>query len=216
MTEQHWLACDISACLLTLFGSPLSPRKLRLALCSCLRSPAVWPLLASRSSRRAVEVGEAFADGAAGKQELRSALRCAYGASRQFPGGKLRAAAALTTYVCWQDGPLGRYGWLSFASLARWGELAVPADLVRDVHGYFSCKAAPSAAWLTPTVTALARAAYEERSLPAGTLDVLHLAVLADALEEAGCDDPAVVGHLRGPGPHVRGCHVLDALLGKD
>ena len=54
MTEQHWLACDISACLLTLFGSPLSPRKLRLALCSCLRSPAVWPLLASRSSRRAV------------------------------------------------------------------------------------------------------------------------------------------------------------------
>jgi hypothetical protein len=65
-------------------------------------------------------------------------------------------------------------------------------------------------------VTALARAAYEERSLPAGTLDALCLAALSDALEEAGCDDPAVLGHLRGPGPHVRGCHVLDALLGKD
>src|SRR5262249_19627484 len=125
------------------------------------------------------------------------------------------AAAALATYVCWQDGPLERYGRHTFVSMASWGGLAVPADLVRDVEGDLSRTVAASAAWLTPTVTALARAAYEERSLPAGTLDALLLAVLADALEEAGCADRAVLGHLRGPGPHVRGCHVLDALLGK-
>jgi hypothetical protein len=215
MTEQEWLARDTSAGMLTPFGCRLSPRKLRLALCSCLRSPAVWPLLESRSSRRAVEVGEAFADGAAGKHELRSAQRCAYGASRQFPSGKARAAAALATYVCWQDGPLRRHGRHTFVSMAKWAGLAVPVDLVHDVQGHPSRTAPSSAAWLTPTVTALAEAAYEERSLPAGTLDALSLAVLADALEEAGCDDPAVLGHLRGPGPHVRGCHVLDALLGK-
>jgi hypothetical protein len=39
--------------------------------------------------------------------------------------------------------------------------------------------------------------------------------VLADALEGAGCDNPDLLGHLRGPGPHVRGCWALDLLLGK-
>jgi hypothetical protein len=61
----------------------------------------------------------------------------------------------------------------------------------------------------------LARSAYEERTLPAGALDAGRLAVLADALEEAGCDDAEVLAHLRGPGPHVRGCFALDWVLGK-
>jgi hypothetical protein len=39
--------------------------------------------------------------------------------------------------------------------------------------------------------------------------------VLADALEEAGCGDEEILGHLRGPGPHVRACWVLDLLLGR-
>ena len=42
-----------------------------------------------------------------------------------------------------------------------------------------------------------------------------RLPILADALEEAGCTDAAILGHLRGPGPHVRGCWVIDLLLGK-
>ena len=50
--------------------------------------------------------------------------------------------------------------------------------------------------------------------MPAGTLDPKRLAVLADALEEPG-GDGELVAHLRGPGPHVRGCFVLDVLLGK-
>jgi hypothetical protein len=41
-------------------------------------------------------------------------------------------------------------------------------------------------------------------------------AILADALEEAGCTDAAILSHLRGPGPHVRGCWVVDLLLGKE
>jgi hypothetical protein len=61
----------------------------------------------------------------------------------------------------------------------------------------------------------LARSAYEQRELPAGTLDVARLGVLADALEEAGCADAGLLGHLRGPGPHVRGCWAVDLLLGK-
>ena len=49
---------------------------------------------------------------------------------------------------------------------------------------------------------------------PLGTLDPERLQVLADALEEAGYEE-GLVAHLRSPGPHVRGCYVLDALTGR-
>jgi hypothetical protein len=70
-------------------------------------------------------------------------------------------------------------------------------------------------AWQGGTVARLAEAAYDERQLPSGHLDPARLAVLADALEEAGCTDPDLLGHLRGPGPHVRGCWALDLLADK-
>jgi hypothetical protein len=70
-------------------------------------------------------------------------------------------------------------------------------------------------AWNQGTVRRLAEAAYQERRLPQGTLDPDRLAVLGDALEEAGCADADLLGHLRGPGPHVLGCWCVDALLGR-
>jgi hypothetical protein len=72
-----------------------------------------------------------------------------------------------------------------------------------------------SPGWRAPQVLALAQAAYEQRELPAGTLDLARLAILADALEEAGCDQADLLAHPRGPGPHVRGCWAVDLLLGK-
>jgi hypothetical protein len=50
---------------------------------------------------------------------------------------------------------------------------------------------------------------------PRSTRRFEDLPVLADLLEEAGCTDAALLGHLRGPGPHILGCHALDAVLGK-
>jgi hypothetical protein len=64
-------------------------------------------------------------------------------------------------------------------------------------------------------VVKLARAAYEARRLPAGTVDGARLAVLADALEEVGLTDAEVLTHLRSGGPHVRGCFAVDVLLGQ-
>jgi hypothetical protein len=69
--------------------------------------------------------------------------------------------------------------------------------------------------WNGFTVRRLAEDAYEERAMPAGTLDPDRLAVLADALEEAGAD-AELVAHLRGPGPHVRGCYLLGRILDKE
>jgi hypothetical protein len=69
--------------------------------------------------------------------------------------------------------------------------------------------------WRDNTVVRLAEAAYRERLLPSGLLDNARLAVLADAVEESGCADSAVPQHLRSGGEHVRGCFVIDLLLGK-
>ncbi len=69
--------------------------------------------------------------------------------------------------------------------------------------------------WEGGLVPRLAQAAYEERLLPSGTLDTARLAVLADALEEAGLADAELLSHLRSPALHVRGCHALDTILGK-
>jgi hypothetical protein len=59
------------------------------------------------------------------------------------------------------------------------------------------------------TVRKMAEAIYDDRAFD-------RLPILADALEEAGCTDRAVLDHCRGSGAHVRGCWVLDLLLGKE
>jgi hypothetical protein len=100
------------------------------------------------------------------------------------------------------------------ADAAR-AEQRVQCDLLRDITGPPRPLPSLLAALLNPTVLTIAQAAYDERILPSGELDRNRLAVLADALEEAGCTDPQVLGHLRGPGLHIRGCFLVDALLGK-
>jgi hypothetical protein len=56
----------------------------------------------------------------------------------------------------------------------------------------------------------------ENRRLPSGTLDSARLAVLADALLDAGCVEPRLLDHLRAGGEHVRGCFAIDLLLSKE
>jgi hypothetical protein len=95
-------------------------------------------------------------------------------------------------------------------------ERAAQAGLLRCLFGNPFRLVVLDAVWQTSTVVSLAQAAYEERILPSGHLDADRLAVLADALEDAGCSDAEILSHLRGPsGPHVRGCWALDILLDK-
>ena len=63
--------------------------------------------------------------------------------------------------------------------------------------------------WRTETAVALAAGIYDLRAFD-------RMPILADALEEAGCDHPDVLAHCRGPGPHARGCWVVDGMLGKE
>jgi hypothetical protein len=87
------------------------------------------------------------------------------------------------------------------------------AALIRDLFGSPFHPITIDAACRTPTVLSLAQAAYDERHLPSGELDPHRLAVLADALEEAGASGE-LVAHLRSPGSHVRGCWPVDLVLG--
>jgi hypothetical protein len=97
---------------------------------------------------------------------------------------------------------------------------AAHADWLRDIFtNPFGAmpRIVPSwLAWNDGIVQKLAHAIYEERALSGGTLDNSRLVVLADALDEAGCDQPDLLAHLRSPGPHVRGCWAIDLLLGKE
>jgi hypothetical protein len=102
---------------------------------------------------------------------------------------------------------------------AKQAEQEAQAILFRDIFGPVAFRHLPTIApeWLTwnsGLVRRLAEAVYEQRFLPVGTLDSDRLAVLADALEEAGCTEANLLDHLRGPGPHVRGCFVVDLVLG--
>jgi len=87
-------------------------------------------------------------------------------------------------------------------------EYAVQVVIIRDIIGDPFETHTLDPAWLTSTVVALARQMYESR-------DFETMPILADALEDAGCDDAEILNHCRGPGPHVRGCWVVDLILGK-
>ncbi len=104
------------------------------------------------------------------------------------------------------------YQWALLAAKHAASDIAsrekLQCKLVRCIFGNPFRPVAFDPNWLTSTVRGLASSAYDSREF--GTLPVL-----ADALQDAGCDDETVLGHLRGPGPHARGCWVLDAILGK-
>jgi hypothetical protein len=230
MTESEWNACtEPQKMLAFLRDSRASERRLRLFAVGCCRR--VWHLLGEERLRRAVEVAERDADGLAGRDDVVQAVRTARQVYQDW-GEAGRAAY----YAAWHSRGtvaerLGRVVWYATWAVAHQGtgagygdargkESAAVSVLARCIFGPLSFRPVPiDAAWLTwngGTVRRLAEVAYKERELPAGTLDAGRLGVVADALEEAGCTNAEILSHLRGPGPHVRGCWALDLLLDRE
>jgi hypothetical protein len=117
-----------------------------------------------------------------------------------------RANETLThiVYCCLHDLPF-RQGDAAVAA-----ERAAQAVLVREVLGNPFRPVAFSPEWRTDTVLALARQMYS-------TEDFGAMPILADALQDAGCDNAEVLNHCREEGAtHVRGCWALDRILGKE
>jgi hypothetical protein len=91
----------------------------------------------------------------------------------------------------------------------------VPDALAREIFGNPFRPITIRPEWRTGAVISMAATVYEERALPSGQFDPVLLAILADALEEAGCASHDFLGHLRGPESHIRGCWAVDAVLAK-
>jgi hypothetical protein len=214
MNEEQWLACDEPAEMLAFLSGNASNRKLRLFVCAWTRR-FYWSKLRHESLRHLVEVAERYADDLADKIELSAARRKFNRVRSSFShAGTYRAIEA----AWWAAYGLPMESAREIRGIQpRRATRKLQCALLREVFNPFLPVLVPShwLSWDHGTVVRLARAAYDERILPAGTLANARLAVLADALEEAGCTDEQILTHLRGGREYYRGCFVLDALLGK-
>jgi hypothetical protein len=274
MTEDEWLHSDDVRGMLRWLGplrQRVTPRKLRLFACACVRRAApilVDPLSGEGSPLRALDAAEAFAEGSGDEYGMRKALRAVRATSQRVRGAldaayaernqatEVRAAAsaraaearlygleaahmayialerllsaglslsgagAIAVRVLWAVTQEARGNWCRSRPRVpqeRWvndaaaAERRAQSNLVRDVFGFLLHPAVIPAAWRRRhdgLVARLAEAIDEERAFD-------RLPILGDALEDAGCTYAEMLGHCRNGGEHVRGCWVVDLLLGK-
>jgi hypothetical protein len=227
MTEAEWATCTEPLALWEFARDKISLRKYRLFTCACCR--VAWEQIWPGRCRRAVLASERHAEGEITQQELLDARSEAYSVvhdqtyrqRHRGPGQPpfMELADPFLLAACDSAGyhPADLNRAVQF--LMRAGvDASGLAQLFRDVAG-FACFRSFNIdpAWLSwrdNTIQDMAKATYDD--LTECYFDYHRLAVLADALEEAGCTNEDVLAHLRGPGPHVRGCWVVDLLLGKE
>jgi hypothetical protein len=196
----------------------LGRRRLRLFGCACVRR--IWHLLERDASRRAVEVAERFADGRATEEQLAAAYQAARPplvmVAENDPGFLLATVTHCAHYTASPEDRARYIVWVAHGvAFAETRSYRPPpeafrptCDLLREVFGDPFRPLNLSPAWLSwnrRAVPALAQAVHEEQAFD-------RLPILADLLEDAGGDNAELLGHLRGPGSHVRGCWALELL----
>jgi hypothetical protein len=209
VTEAEWLAYTDPLPMLRFLRGRVSERKLRLYACGCCR--LVWELL-SEGSRGAVEIAERYADHQATDVERDEAERSVAGSGQSIlfaEGGEsltIQFSRHLAASMSRGATVPGRLLWETLLRVEEPPQLSEEV-ILKDLFGTLLFRPIPpDPVWQGGNIQALARIIYDERRS-----DLLPL--LADLLEEAGC--PAEVSdHCRGPGPHVRGCWVVDLVLG--
>lgn len=235
MTEAEWLVASDPQTMLDVLEMKGGDRKLRLFIVACCRR--LWPHMIHQSSRRVIELLELAADGGLDEGELKTAAQAAneYTDSPEARISESRCGAAFTAANAVQDYPGERLIWVALRTVqsagdtlywlgretknasgetcvtmdesegdnARESEESVQAVMIRDIFPFRPISFLPE--WRTSTVLALAQQMYDSRDFSA-------MPILADALMDASCDNEAILTHCRGPGPHVRGCFVIDLL----
>jgi len=213
-TEAEWLACADPYEILRIHPRSVSDRRLLLWACACCRR--VWDLLASQR-QKAVLVTERYADGLLSQAELvaswdssRSSTWDAWLFSVDPP--------SIARCVAYAAHTVALHAWCRSCKLsqARSAFLArvrgEEAELLRHTLGNPFHPVAVDPCWLTwhrGTVPRLARSIYQERRFD-------EMPILADALEEAGCEEVTLLDHCRQPCDHPRGCWLLELLLGRE
>ena len=220
MTEAEWLACSDLPPMLNHVQQEASDRKLRLLAIACHRR--FEPLLIRSSAeeqlflRKPLSVSERYADGDADLQELTEAfddLARRFGTYegphmwRDIVSDRKHMLAGLIIEL-WRNWELVNHFMTPENPLNETEERLHQLQLVHDIFGNPFRPVALSPEWRTDTALALSRTMYDQRDFSA-------MPILADALQDAGCDNDDILNHCRGPGPHVRGCWVVDLVLGK-
>jgi hypothetical protein len=205
----------------------------KLALFSCACCDHFWHLLKSKSSQRVVEVSERWVEGLASWEEL---WRARNNAKRRPKDAGFREVVR-RDHTAYHDPSHDLSLYASFAAIEvaysddiaesafaassvavsaaadQDNERATHCTWLRDLFGplpFRPVTIAPAVlTWNEDCVVKIAQAIYDERRFT-------DLPILADALEEAGCDDADILNHCREPDLHVRGCWVMDLLLGKE
>ncbi|AMV27436.1 hypothetical protein VT84_23755 [Gemmata sp. SH-PL17] len=202
MTEAEWLACgDLGELFLALRLFPPTKRKYRFcSVAFCLRLKAS---LLSEPVKAALIVAANFADGLASEDDIVKAyesvvdpfssgcvLRAVHRRQRSTDAEEIAEESVFN------------------GSLDEDTERRIHIALFRDIFGNPFRPVTFLPEWRTSTAVALAGQMYESRDFGA-------MPILADALQDAGCDSADVLDHCRGKGPHVRGCWVVDSILEK-
>jgi hypothetical protein len=224
MTEKEWLKCRDPDTLLVFRRRKSYSRKLRLFGSASVRR--VWDLLPDKLFRDAVEVVERHAD----KDITDKRLETQKNRCKQLCGtphwnrraDPATSTAALAATECLApESFAAAVGGAWYAALAEartasakgrlWEKVrAEQATLLGDIFGNPFRKPKFNKKWRTDTALSLSRQMYESRDFGA-------MPILADALQDAGCDNEDILAHCRDvKQTHVRGCWVVDLVLGKE
>jgi hypothetical protein len=221
MTEADWLACTDPDPMLRHLGPAWYDRKPRRFACACCRR--IWGLLNDPRSRRAVEVAEMYADDLADEDQLRDAAFEAEDAEGpDNPGWAAAYYVACDTfdaetaafYARAALSPRVRQSGINAADPGEpelVAEARAQGELIREIVGNPFRPATVAAAireWNAGAVVKMAQGIYDDRAFE-------RMPILADALAEAGCTDPAILEHCRASRTHVRGCWVVDLLIAR-
>ena len=220
MTESQWLMSGDPAELLEYIESKASRRRVRLFTVACFRQD--WNSWSDRRDREAILTAERIADGQADSAECEVAEKALVARIDQLEDlGDIEctphvpAALLRSDFACWDA--IACIGQIE--AKADWGPdsfdgcgtevLSDLANILRDVFGNPFRPVTMDYRLRSCDVLGVARGIYEDRAFD-------RLPLLADALMDAGCDNDDILAHCRGEGPHVRGCWVVDLVLGKE
>jgi hypothetical protein len=232
-TEAEWLASEDLRLMLWIVepwvtDEDVSDRKLRLF--ACARARRVWHLLTDETRQHTVELAERYADGEATEEEMEARRRATFPRRDEQD----RPGEPSVARCCLMDGYLSGDGGTYYYLMDILGELkkhpaqpggagewadecALLCDIIGNPFrwtprgGVFRVQptVAFDPAWRTAHTVGIASKMYEER-------DFAAMPILADALEDAGCDNADILSHCREPVAHVRGCWVVDLVLARE
>ena len=218
VTESDWHEADNPMKMIRFLGASASNRKQNLLIAACFRR--IWHLLKTARGHRAIEVLEQFVEGNATAEQWAQAKEDAWQSTKEIPNPEDSsnpehlAIGAIGLHNSIGDHLLGvayATAWVKVGTPAAISEPEAQCVLVREIFGNPFRPIPIDIAWLAwndGTISKVAQPIYDERAFD-------RMPILADALEDAGCDNADILTHCRNSGDHVRGCWVVDLLLGK-